>query len=280
MSQQPAYYAVIPADVRYCKTVEPCARLLYGEITALTSKEGFCWASNEYFAELYQVDTRTITRWLQSLNEHNFIQIDTVKVGMKWDRKIWIKEISTTRQKLPDRVDNKVQIDETKTATDYYKEQSTTKEQQTTRAREPNKEVVPAAPVVVFSCLENLGLPEESKISITKAFANDQESVIIAVEMSKDCKTKIDNLGGYIRSVAKTKPKRKPGKKDEVDNRKLAESLSVGLESKYYKIEFLHTYVEFTPIGMGQPKVLQYDENGFESKFDKLRRELRFVKQT
>lgn len=91
-SQAPAYYAIIPANVRYCKDLEPNAKLLYGEITALCNQEGFCWASNRYFAELYQVDIRTIKRWIFSLSEHKFIFIHTQKNGFHTQRRICISE--------------------------------------------------------------------------------------------------------------------------------------------------------------------------------------------
>ena len=68
-----SYYAVIPATVRYCADLTANAKLLYGEITALCSDKGYCWASNDYFAELYGVSGRTIQRWIESLEEHGFI---------------------------------------------------------------------------------------------------------------------------------------------------------------------------------------------------------------
>lgn len=109
MTNQPNYYAIIPANVRYCKALEPAARLFYGELTALTSKEGYCWASNAYFADLYDVDERTITRWLSSLEDLGFIEIETKKNGMKWERKIYIiKEKFTKGQKCTDREDKNV----------------------------------------------------------------------------------------------------------------------------------------------------------------------------
>lgn len=68
-----SYYAVIPADVRYDKALPANAKLLYGEITALCSEKGFCWASNSYFAELYDKEVRTIKRWISQLVEKGYI---------------------------------------------------------------------------------------------------------------------------------------------------------------------------------------------------------------
>lgn len=75
IKHQPNYYAIIPADVRY-SNAPAAAKLLFGEITALTSKEGYCWATNEYFAGLYQVSNRNVQRWLTSLEELGFIRIE------------------------------------------------------------------------------------------------------------------------------------------------------------------------------------------------------------
>jgi len=70
-----SYWAVIPADVRYSKKLQPQAKLLYGEISALCNERGFCWASNKYFADLYEVDTRTVQRWIASLEKDGFLNV-------------------------------------------------------------------------------------------------------------------------------------------------------------------------------------------------------------
>ena len=71
--QQKAYYAIIPANVRYDKDLAPNAKLLYGEITALCNEKGYCWASNQYFAELYGVSILSIKRWVNSLVTKGYV---------------------------------------------------------------------------------------------------------------------------------------------------------------------------------------------------------------
>ena len=71
---KPSYYANIPANVRY-SNLKPNAKLLYGEITALSNKLGYCFASNSYFAELYGVSKNTVSRWISDLNKLGFISV-------------------------------------------------------------------------------------------------------------------------------------------------------------------------------------------------------------
>ena len=73
MEDKPNYYAVIPATVRYDKRLKDKAKLLYGEIAALTNKYGRCSASNKYFAELYEVDISTISRLIKNLCDYGYI---------------------------------------------------------------------------------------------------------------------------------------------------------------------------------------------------------------
>nr|WP_047937701.1 helix-turn-helix domain-containing protein [Enterococcus faecium] len=79
-----SYYAIIPANVRYDDSLIPSAKLLYGEITALCNEKGYCWASNEYFANQYKVSKPTIQNWLKSLEEKGYIYREVkYKVGSK-----------------------------------------------------------------------------------------------------------------------------------------------------------------------------------------------------
>jgi len=71
--EHPGFYAIIPASVRYDKSLCPNAKLLYGEITALTEKEGYCYASNNYLANLYGVNRSSITHWINMLIQAGYI---------------------------------------------------------------------------------------------------------------------------------------------------------------------------------------------------------------
>lgn len=73
MNETPNYYAIIPANVRYNNSIQQGAKLLYGEITALSNKTGCCWAGDQYFMGLYKVSQATIQRWLTSLEKNGYI---------------------------------------------------------------------------------------------------------------------------------------------------------------------------------------------------------------
>jgi hypothetical protein len=138
--QQKAYYAIIPANVRYDKDLVPNAKLLYGEITALCNEKGYCWASNQYFAELYNVSDRTIKNWISQLADKGYIQRSVkYREGTKEieQRKLFIgreNDFTTSGNYVPDPrennfttpseknfLDNNTSINNTFNNTDIYK---------------------------------------------------------------------------------------------------------------------------------------------------------------
>jgi len=122
---KPSYYAILTADVRYDKTLKPLARLLFAEITALCNKEGYCWASNQYFADLYEVDKTTVSGWIGQLKTRGYLTVQLeYKEGSKQILNRYMKIngegideiINTPLQKDVEPIDQKTKVN-TKTNT-------------------------------------------------------------------------------------------------------------------------------------------------------------------
>lgn len=101
MKDKPNYFAIIPADVRYNSNINANVKLLYGEISALSNRFGYCVATNDYFAELYEVSPRTITDWIKSLEKMEYIksEIETKRYEdgtIKKIRKLYLHHIENS----------------------------------------------------------------------------------------------------------------------------------------------------------------------------------------
>ena len=95
--ENPNYYAIIPAKVRYDKTLSASEKLFFAELCALANKKGFCYAKNSYFVDLYDVDERTIRRWLGELKDRGYLDI----FEEDGDRKIFVCFVERGGQKCP-----------------------------------------------------------------------------------------------------------------------------------------------------------------------------------
>lgn len=89
---RPGYYAVIPADVRYDDRIPANAKLLYGEISALIGKDGFCFATNQYFADIYGCTPVTVARLVSKLEEAGYVkrELEKDKSGQVTRRKLYL----------------------------------------------------------------------------------------------------------------------------------------------------------------------------------------------
>jgi hypothetical protein len=47
-------------------------------LTALSNDKGFCFASNEYFSNLYDVSKTSISKWISNLEKNGFIKIKMI----------------------------------------------------------------------------------------------------------------------------------------------------------------------------------------------------------
>lgn len=71
-------YMVIPTLVGIDKELPFGARVLYGLISSLSHKEGYCWATNAYFADILGVSKSSISNWISLLQKKGYITSDII----------------------------------------------------------------------------------------------------------------------------------------------------------------------------------------------------------
>ncbi|EFB63096.1 hypothetical protein HMPREF9209_0572 [Lactobacillus gasseri 224-1] len=80
-NEQPNYYSILTANVRYDRDLKANEKLLFSEITALANKSGYCTATNNYFANLYGKSKTTISNWINHLKEKGYLKVYLEKDG-------------------------------------------------------------------------------------------------------------------------------------------------------------------------------------------------------
>lgn len=63
------------ADVRYDSRLSSTAKVLMVEISALTNKEGYAWATNQYFADTFNISKSQVSRIIRQLAECGYINV-------------------------------------------------------------------------------------------------------------------------------------------------------------------------------------------------------------
>lgn len=91
-TRKPAFWAVLPASVRYDAELSSTAKLFYAEVTAMSDATGYCWGSNAYFSRLFGLSIKTVTRLVQTLAERGLVTVEIVKgpKGNVLERRLWI----------------------------------------------------------------------------------------------------------------------------------------------------------------------------------------------
>lgn len=84
----PGFYAILPASVRYDGRLKAAEKILFCEITALSDQNGYCHAQNGYFSGLYGVDESTVRRWIRNLKNLGYIQVEYSVEGDTQQRRI------------------------------------------------------------------------------------------------------------------------------------------------------------------------------------------------
>ncbi len=77
MKKQESYYMVIPASV-WDTDLSDMTKILYGHITVLSNKNGYCHASNSYFTKVLKTSASTVNRKLNELKDLGLINTQLI----------------------------------------------------------------------------------------------------------------------------------------------------------------------------------------------------------
>lgn len=88
------YYAIIPSPVLECDKLRSSEKLFYATISILANEQGYCYATNKYLANKYNVHPKTISDWISNLKKYGFIEVILLRDenGKVYQRRLYIKD--------------------------------------------------------------------------------------------------------------------------------------------------------------------------------------------
>lgn len=72
-------FIIVPDFIIEDFTIPDGEKLLFGEIASNSLEKGFCWFSNKYLMERFNIGERTASRWVNDLRKKGYITIKIVK---------------------------------------------------------------------------------------------------------------------------------------------------------------------------------------------------------
>ena len=80
-------WAILPAAVRYDKSLPANAKLIYAEIAAKINEDGFCFCHNAWFSERLGIKRDTVSTLGKRLEDAGYIRIDVDVASVNKDRR-------------------------------------------------------------------------------------------------------------------------------------------------------------------------------------------------
>ena len=111
----PNYFGILPANVRYDKKLKPMEKILYTEITALANSKGYCYATNSYFANLYDVHKNTAGTWINNLEKLGYIKSRIIyETGTKNVKERQLFIVTPINEKIDTPINKKIEDNNTR----------------------------------------------------------------------------------------------------------------------------------------------------------------------
>lgn len=69
----------IPTSILGDSSLTSLEKLILMEIVSLSKKEGYCWAKNKHFMDMFNVTKQTVSKSISSLSKNNYIKLEYIK---------------------------------------------------------------------------------------------------------------------------------------------------------------------------------------------------------
>lgn len=87
-----SFDCVLPSAIFFNQNLEPACIKFYAIVRNLTKMHGYCYATNEYLAETLASAESSVRRWISSLESEGYLEVETEKNGIHWQRRIYISD--------------------------------------------------------------------------------------------------------------------------------------------------------------------------------------------
>jgi hypothetical protein len=83
---------ILPRKALRSRKLSASHKLFLGLVYALSTEKGYCFASNEYFAEEFDCDSTTPSKWVKKLKDLNFLFVAYKQKINKVERRLYVDE--------------------------------------------------------------------------------------------------------------------------------------------------------------------------------------------
>ena len=245
---------------------------------------GYCYATNEYLSSLLNCEGRSIQNWLASLKKEGYLEIETEKNGIHWQRRLYLSD----KFKKCLRKENPF----TPPCSDFHppmKKDSPIKEEYSKEEYKKESPIVPKGDPLPsrrkkikqekIEVAPGVWLTKTQKEDILRRLDNDAEKVAAAYDKLSKWKIKKSIVGGsdyshltgwVKRSVEEDLAKPKPVDRTECDK-----AIASQIEAKFPNhpdIVIGYNYIEFKR-GRETPH-LKFGDHGFQEQVENNLRKL------
>ena len=91
------FFIIIPPQVVFNEELNFTEKALYGVIYGLSQRNGYCFASNEYLANVISLDIRSLQRYLANLEKVNLITREKDEKGKRHIRIAYLPQEGVTK---------------------------------------------------------------------------------------------------------------------------------------------------------------------------------------